>query len=264
MADLQNMYLVRTNLRTNMDSNPDLNMNAYNGWEDELDADLRRLVLEHADRTVRYKYYEYCALDLPPELVPAENMEYYKARLVEQGVEVPPEPITFKMDTVRSLEVARERHGILGPLTVTFADEVDQWWWGFRDDEECEFHGDEGTLNLDPDIIGPALDVVGEYTGITRIRLVPEALEPEALEPEAQEPEAAGQGERAVRYRVELVRDGVHGHQRMVITLPRPYYVESQPDWDMRMGLDTFSRDMQEQLHLRLAVVENGVYEFSV
>jgi hypothetical protein len=240
-----NTNCTNTNLRTN--TNLKMNASLENGWEDELHADLRRLVLEHADRTVLYHYYEYCALDLPPELVPAENMEYYKATLVERGEEVPPEPITFKVDTVRSLEFARERHGILGPLTVTFADEVDQWWWGFRDDDELD-NGDEGTLNLDPDIICPALDERHEYIGITRIRLVPE------------EHTGSAARDRGQKYRFELVRDGVHGHQRMVITLPRPFYIDSWTDPD----IDTLTTDMREKLHLRFAVVENGVYEFSV
>jgi hypothetical protein len=237
---MRNPY--NTNLRTNMD----LKMNASlgNGWEDELDADLRRLVLEHADRTVMYRYYEHCAMDVPPELVPAENMEYYKATAVERGVELPSEQITFEVDTVRSLMFARERHGILGPLTVTFAEVVDHWWWGFRDDDELD-NDDEGTLNLDPDIISAALDEVHEYMGITRIRLVP-VLNPHTFEPDP-----------AV-YRFELMRDGVHGQQRMLITLPRPFITHIEPD------IDTVIRDMQERLHLRLAVVENGVYEFSV
>ena len=237
---MRNPY--NTNLRTNMDLK--MNVSLGNGWEDELDADLRRLVLEHADRTVMYRYYEHCAMDVPPELVPAENMEYYKETLVERGEELPSEPITFEVDTVRSLMLARERHGILGPLTVTFAEVVDHWWWGFRDDDELD-NDDEGTLNLDPDIISAALDEVHEYMGITRIRLVP-VLNPHTFEPSAAE------------YRFELVRDGVHGHQRMVITLPRPFITHIEPD------IDTVIRDMQERLHLRLAVVENGVYEFSV
>lgn len=250
---MRNPY--NTNLRTNMDSNPDLNMNASlgtnaeNGWEDELGADLRRLVLEHADRTVMYRYYEHCALDVPPELVPAENMEYYIATALERGEELPEEPITFQVDTLRSLRIARERHGILGPLTVTFAEVVDHWWWGFRDDDELD-NDDEGTLNLDPDIISAALDEVHEYVGITRIRLL------QCFNPHTGEPDPAV-------YRFELVRDGVHrqgphGHQRMVITLPRPFITHIEPD------IATVIRDMQERLHLRLAVVENGVYEFSV
>jgi hypothetical protein len=230
-----------------------------NGWEDTLNADLRRLVLEHADRTVQYHSSLCCGLDLPPALVPAENMEYYKETLVERGEEVPPEPITFEVDSWRLLEIARERHGILGPLTVTLEDEVDEDWWGFRADGEHD-NEDEGTLNLDPAIIGPALHDRRVWTGITRIRLVPEAS---PFAPEAS-PEASGvdpfNTSDHYLFRVELVRDGVHGHQRMVITLPRPYYVQDRTDLDM----ETFSIDMQEQLHLRLAVVENGVYEFSV
>ena len=240
---------LRTNLRTNMDSNMDSNAPLENGWEDELDADLRRLVLEQADRTVMYRYYEHCAMDVPPELVPAEHMEYYKATALERGEELPEEPITFEVDTVRSLMLARERHGILGPLTVTFAEVVDYDWWGFRADGEHD-NDDEGTLNLDPDTISAALDEVREYIGITRIRLLP-CLNPHTFEPDP-----------AV-YRFELVRDGVHrqgphGHQRMVITLPRPFITHIEPD------IATVIRDMQERLHLRLAVVENGVYEFSV
>jgi hypothetical protein len=222
-----------------------MNASLENGWEDELDADLRRLVLEHADRTVQYHSYLCCGLDLPPALVPAENMEYYKETLVARGEEVPPEPITFKVDSWRLLEIARERHGILGPLTVTLEEEVDEDWWGFRADGEHD-NGDEGTLNLDPAIICPALDERHEYIGITRIRLVPE--------------EHTAAGARGKKYRFELVRDGVHGHQRMVITLPRPFCIDSYTEPD----IDTVSRDMQEQLHLRFAVVENGVYEFSV
>jgi hypothetical protein len=61
-------------------------------------------------------------------------------------------------------------------------------------------------------------------------------------------------------YKIELVRDGVHGHQRMVITLPRPHYIDSDTDPDT----GTFIEDMEEKLHLRFAVVENDVYEFSV
>ncbi len=118
----------------------------------------------------------------------------------------------------------------------------DEDWWGFRADGEHD-NEDEGTLNLDPAIICPALHERHVWTGITRIRLVPE-------------PDSRPDRE---KFRFELVRDGVHGHQRMVITLPRPYYVEDYTDLDM----DTLSIDMQEQLHLRLAVVENGVYEFS-
>jgi hypothetical protein len=61
-------------------------------------------------------------------------------------------------------------------------------------------------------------------------------------------------------YKIELVRDDVHGHQRMLITLPRPHYVCTTTDPD----IGTFIEDLEEKLHLRFAVVENGVYEFSV
>ena len=210
-----------------------------NGWEDTLNADLRRLVLQHADRTVHYSCWG--GLDLPPALVPAENMEYYKATLVERGGELPPEPITFEVDTQRILEFARERHGILGPLTVRFGDVVDYDWWGFRDDDEHD-NDDEGTLNLDPELICPAVELRCEWTGITRVRLVPETRQ------------------EIVMYKVELVRDDVHGHQRMLITLPRPHYVCATTDPDV----GTFIEDLEQKLHLRFAVVENGVYEFSV
>ena len=62
---MRNPYAVRNScwsLRTNLRTNMDLKMNASleNGWEDELDADLRRLVLEHADRTVQYHSFLCC------------------------------------------------------------------------------------------------------------------------------------------------------------------------------------------------------------
>jgi hypothetical protein len=241
-----------------------MNASLENGWEDELDADLRRLVLEHADRTVHYRCWS--ARELPPALVPAENMEYYKATLVERGGEVPPEPITFEVDTERILEFARARHGILGPLTVRFGDVVDMDWWGFRDDDEHD-NDDEGTLNLDPDLICPAVEDRHEWTGITRVRLVPEARPeagPEAgpaARPAASAAQAGAAGVHCgVLYRIELVRDGVHGHQRMVITLPRPHYIDSYTEPD----IGTLTEDLEEKLHLRCAVVENGVYEFSV
>jgi hypothetical protein len=237
-----------------------MNASPENGWEDTLNADLRRLVLEHADRTVHYRCWG--ALELPPALVPAENMQYYKKTLVQRGGEVPPEPITFDVDTVRSLQFARERHGILGPLTVTFTDEVDMWWWGFRDDDESEFHGDQGTLNLDPELICAAVEDSREWTGITRVRLLPQArARPEASAAGAPGAQAGASAELFDGlYKIELVRDGVHGHQRMVITLPRPHYIGSDTDPDT----GTFIEDLEEKLHLRFAVVENGVYEFSV
>jgi hypothetical protein len=238
-----------------------MNASLENGWEDTLNADLRRLVLEHADRTVHYSCWG--GLELPPALVPPENMEYYKATLVERGGELPQEPITFEVDTQRILEFARERHGILGPLTVRFGDVLDYDWWGFRDDGEHD-HDDEGTLNLDPELIGPFVEDRREWTGITRVRLVPQARPrpaPQASAAGAQGPQAgASAGLYDILYKIELVRDGVHGHQRMVITLPRPHYIDSDTDPDT----GTFIEDMEEKLHLRFAVVENDVYEFSV
>ena len=213
------------------------------GWEDILNADVRRMVLRRADRRVEYESAGW--RPLPPELVPASNLALYNATL--EANHQPPEtgPQTFDVDTVRRLFFAREEHGILGPLTVRFNDVVDREWWGFYDEGE----GENGTLALDPDIICPALDCDMEWTCITRIRLVPHL----------QNSAVPGHYEPPPPWRYELVRDGAHGHQHMVITPPPDLYA---------FYLDALeklqvTRDLVEKLHMRHAVV-NGVDEFSV
>jgi hypothetical protein len=220
-----------------------------------LNPDLRKKILKVAGRKLKYKFFRSNGVRLPSELVPPANLELYHQSIKEiesddfsepeeeSNNSPEPQPI-FYVDVIQKLVFNRRNNGILGPLTVTFEEEVDEDWWGFRADGEHD-NEDEGTLNLDPAIIGPALHERHVWTGITRIRLLP-VLNPHTFEPSAAE------------YRFELVRDGVHGHQRMVITLPRPFITHIEPD------IATVIRDMQERLHLRLAVVENGVYEFSV
>jgi hypothetical protein len=116
------------------------------------------------------------------------------------------------------------------------------------DDNDEDDNGDEGTLHLDPDIICPALDYHQEWTCITRIRLVPEEY-------------ASASGVPGRKYRFELVRDGVHGHQCMVITPPNLFYIDSMY---MDLDMDTLITDLEEKLHLRYTVDENRVEEFSV
>ena len=217
------------------------------GWEDALNADVRRMVLRHADRRVEYLRAE--SRPLPPELLPAENVALYQASLEEARNSPEPEPLEFDVDTNQRLVFARERHGILGPLTVRFSDTVDSGWWGFEGTEDTE----RGTLNLDYETIADALDYDQEWTGITRIRLVPE-----------RHVSSAGMPGRIYRY--ELVRDGAHGHQHMVITPPSDlFYIEASYSTaeEPPAQKTQLTRDLVERLHLRHAVV-HGVDEFRV
>jgi hypothetical protein len=223
------------------------NMQLSAGWEDALNADVRRMVLRHADRRVEYLWAE--SRPLPPELLPAENVALYQASLEEAHNSPEPEPLEFDVDTNQRLVFARERHGILGPLTVRFSDTVDPAWWGFEGTDLTE----RGTLNLDYETIADALDYSAEWTGITRIRLVPYEY-------------ASPEGWRCRRYRYELVREAHNGQQHMVITPPSlvfhidaHYETAGNPPEKKTL----LTRDLVERLHLRHAVV-HGVDEFRV
>jgi hypothetical protein len=173
-------------------------------WEDMLNADVRRTILSHADRRVEYE--ESGSQALPAELVPAKNFALYNA--TRQANHNPAEkgPPDFDIDTTQTRVFARERHGILGPLTVSFSDCVDRQWWGFKSDGD----GEHGTLALsqeNQELIRAALDYNAEWTGITKIRLPLERYVNSAEEHHR-------------LYRYEFVREAQNGHQHTVITPP--------------------------------------------
>jgi hypothetical protein len=151
------------------------------------------------------------------------------------------ENLQFDLGTIQTRVFARERHGILGPLTVSFSDCVDPEWWGFREHNP----DDIGELHLDPGPIRAALDYNETWTGITKIRL------PLEVRP----------GWRFYRY--ELVREAHNGQRRDVITPPgHIFYIDASygPNPPEKAQL---AQALVEKLHLRHAVV-NGVDEFSV
>jgi hypothetical protein len=148
--------------------------------------------------------------------------------------------------------VARERHGILGPLTVSLSDCVDGRWWGFDPAGDA----DHGTLALNHHIkqrIRAALDYHAEWTGITKIRLPLERY-------------ADSDGTSMRRYRYEFVREAHNGQQHMVITPPGDVFcIEASYSTDEQPSIEKtqLAQALVERLHLRHAVV-NGVDEFSV
>jgi hypothetical protein len=136
--------------------------------------------------------------DLPHELLPAENSADWKAsRAAAHDAYDDEDAPRFDVDMIQKRVFARERHGILGPLTVSFSDCVDELWWGFVGNA-----GDGGDLGLQRGPICAALDYDETWTGITKIRLPLEVQQDCRF------------------YRYEFVREAHNGQQYMVITPP--------------------------------------------
>ncbi len=154
---------------------------------------------------LRVEHRTFSWRDLPPELVPARNLALYNETRVQHHLPALTAPPTFDVDTCQRLVFMREQwhtHGV-GPLTVRFSDTVDAEWWGFSPDGVDE----NGRLALDEPTISAALDYSNEWTGITRIRLVPVPSESSSSESSRSSSERYS----CERYSYELVRDGALG-----------------------------------------------------
>jgi hypothetical protein len=235
---MRNPYVLRSSLRSLRPPPASLRQLHTCGRWDDLNADTRALILRYSDRRVEFDSYDQRAL--PDELLPAENVANWRASRAADGYPYEENP-QFDVDTMQKRVFARERHGILGPLTVSFSDCVDVEWWGFREHNDI----DSGELDLDPGPIRAALDYDETWTGITKIRL------PLVVRPDWS------------FYRYELVREAHHGEQYMVITPPAHIFhidAEHGPNPPEKAQL---AQALVEKLHLRHAVV-NGVDEFSV
>ena len=206
-------------------------------WDD-LNADTRALILRFSDRRVEFEDVSW--QDLPDELLPAENLANWRASRgpSDSDEDDDSECPEFQVDTIQKRVFARERHGILGPLTVSFSDCVDTDWWGFQ---EVNYNApDRGELDLDPGPICAALDYDETWTGITKIRLPLEVQE------------------HCRFYSYEFVREAHNGQQYMVIAPPADIFCILNPAEKTQCA-----QALVEKLHLQHAVV-NGVDEFSV
>ncbi len=182
---------------------------------------------------------------LPDELLPAENVANWRASRAADNdpYDDDEENLQFDVDTIQKRVFARERHGILGPLTVSFSDCVDAAWYGFEGNDNSS--GPGSTLGLQRGPIRAALDYNETWTGITKIRLPLEVRPDWSF------------------YRYELVREAHNGQRRDVITPPEDiFYIDAEhgPNPPEKAQL---AQALVEKLHLRHAVV-NGVDEFSV
>jgi hypothetical protein len=243
---MRNPYVLRSllpsSLRSSLRSPPaSLRQLHTSGPWDDLNADTRALILRFSDR--RLEFDSFTQRDLPDELLPAENAAHWRASRAADGDPYDDEDnLEFAVDTIQKRVFARERHGILGPLTVSFSDCVCTQWYGFEGNEGS---GPGGDLGLQRGPVRAALDYDETWTGITKIRLPLEVRPDWSF------------------YRYELVREAHNGQRRDVITPPgHIFYIDASygPNPPEKAQL---AQALVEKLHLRHAVV-NGVDEFSV
>jgi hypothetical protein len=244
---MRNPYVVR-----NSTGNSRSMLKIGSRWEDMLNADVRRTILSHADRRVEFETKRERLL--PEDLVPTDHKPRYKATLAGNNAPAHEDDNgwddTFEVLTDQKLVFARERHGILGPLTVSFSDCVDERWWGFDAEAVEENNG----VLFDPGPVCAAMNYHAEWTGITKIRL-----------PLERDVDSEGRTNWKY-YRYEFVREAHNGQQHMVITPPADvFYIDTTYETDERPSAEKTQlvQALVERLHLRHAVV-NGVDEFSV
>jgi len=239
---MRNPYVLRSSLRSSLRPPPaSLRPLHTSGPWDDLNADTRALILRYSDRRLEFDSFDQRVL--PDELLPAENVANWRASRAADGDPYDDEEnLQFDVDTIQKRVFARERHGILGPLTVSFSDCVDEQWWGFSRHNS----NDRGDLHLDPGPICAALDYDQTWTGITKIRLPLEVRQDWSF------------------YRYELVREAHNGQRRDVITPPGDiFYIDASRYGPNPPEKAQLAQALVEKLHLRHAVV-NGVDEFSV